>query len=92
MKSFFKLARTVAVFGQLGFALITPPVLMALFGWWLNARFSLGVWVIAVLLLLGLVTAGATARRLWKKLQSSMAGKAEAEETKERSAIYFRHE
>lgn len=88
MKSFFKLARMAAVFGQLGFTLITPPVLMTLLGWWLNARFALGVWVIAAFLLLGLVTAGAAARRLWKKFQSSMAGRTE----KERSVIYFRHE
>ena len=64
MKSLFQLVRMAVVFGQLGFTLITPPVLMTLLGWWLSSRFSLGVWVIAVFLLLGLVTAGATARRL----------------------------
>ena len=89
MKSFFQLVRTAAVFGQLGFTLITPPVLMTLLGWWLNSRFSLGVWVIAVFLLLGLVTAGATARRLWKKYQSSMAGKDGA---KDKPVMYFRHD
>ena len=67
MKSLFKVARAVAILGQLGFTLITPPVLMALFGWWLTVRFRLGVWVIVLTLLLGLITAGASAWRFWKK-------------------------
>ena len=89
MKSLFRFVRMAAVFGQLGFTLITPPVVMTLLGWWLNSRFSLGVWVIAVFLLLGLVTAGATARRLWQKYQKSMAGKDEA---KDQTVMYFRHD
>lgn len=89
MKSWLRFARMAVVFGQLSFTLITPPVLMTLLGWWLSSRFAIGVWVIAVFLLLGLVTAGATARRLWKKYQTSMAGKDEA---KNQTVMYFRHD
>ena len=92
MKSVFKLAKTLSVLGQFGFTLITPPVLMALLGWWLAERFRLGVWVIAVALLLGLVTAGASAWRFWKKYQASSAGKARPDEPEDRPVTYFRHE
>lgn len=90
MRSMFKIARTLAVFGQVGFTLISPPVLMAMLGWWLWNRFSLGVWVIALFLVLGLLTSAASVRRLWKKLRD-LPGK--REETKEdRAVVYYRHE
>lgn len=89
MKSVFKIARTVAVFGQVGFSLITPPVFMAIFGWWLWNRFDLGVWIIALFLVLGLLTSAAGVRRLWKKLRSMPKVR---EEANEKSVVYYRHE
>lgn len=92
MKSLFKLAKTISVLGQFGFTLITPPVLMALFGWWLTERFRLGVWVIVLTLLLGLITAGASAWRFWKKYQVSAARNSKADDPEDRPVVYFRHE
>lgn len=92
MKSLFRLAREVAVLGQLGFTLITPPVLMALLGWWITDRFGLGVWVMVLAIVLGLVTSAASAWRLWKHYQASNAKKADAEKETDRPVVYYRHE
>jgi F0F1-type ATP synthase assembly protein I len=92
VKSLFKLVKTVSVLGQFGFTLITPPVLMALLGWWLTRQFGFGVWVIALTLLLGLITAGASAWRFWKKYQTSAARKAQSDDSEDRPVVYYRHE
>lgn len=92
MKSMFKIARMLAVFGQVGFSLITPPVLMSVFGWWLWQRFELGVWIIALFLVLGLLTSAAGVRRLWRKLQNA-PWKQETETRREESpVVFYRHE
>ena len=88
MKPWFKVARMIAVFGQVGFSLITPPILMAWLGWWLWQRLNLGVWIIALFLVLGLLSSAGAARGWWKKFRSM----ARQEEEKDHPVTFYRHE
>lgn len=91
MKSCMKLIRAASVLGQLGFTLITPPVVMALLGWWLQSRFGLGAWIMLVCLAVGLFTAAANAYRFYRRVLASAGKKAEKEpETK--PVTFYRHE
>ena len=45
-----------------------------------------------IFLLLGLITAGASAWRFWKKYQVSAARKSRADDPEDRPVVYFRHE
>lgn len=92
MKFLLKLAREATVLGQLGFSLVTPPVILALLGWWITERFGLGAWVMAIAILLGILTSAASAWRFWKRYQASAGKQAQPEQEKERSVVYFRHE
>lgn len=47
--------------GQLGFSLVTPPILLSLFAWWLKKRLGLSGWVIIAAVIIGLVTGASTA-------------------------------
>ncbi|MFQ8765491.1 MAG: hypothetical protein ACLR8U_02415 [Oscillospiraceae bacterium] len=40
-----KLCRGIALVGQLGFSLITPPVVLLWLAHWLQTKYRLGVWV-----------------------------------------------
>ena len=54
-----KLCRGIALVGQLGFSLITPPVaLLWLAHWSARHKYQLGVWVTIVALILGLAHVG----------------------------------
>lgn len=90
MKSLFGIARTLAVYGQVGFSLIMPPVLMTILGWWFWSRYEMGVWIIALMLVLGLLTSAAGVRRLWRRLKDA-PNRAE-EEKQEDAVVYYRHE
>ena len=56
-----KLCRGIALVGQLGFSLITPPVVLLWLAHWLQTKYSLGVWVTILALILGLLTSASTA-------------------------------
>ena len=43
-----KLCRGIALVGQLGFSLITPPVVLLWLAHWLQTKYQLGVWVTIV--------------------------------------------
>lgn len=92
MKSLFKVVREAAVLGQLGFTLVTPPVLLALLGWWLTEKFGLGVWVMGLSILLGILTSAASAWKFWKKYQASVGKQAETADEKDHSVVFYRHE
>lgn len=47
----------VATYGQMGFSIVVPPVVLCLIGFFLNKRFGIGAWIIAVAIILGLVCA-----------------------------------
>ena len=51
-----KLCRGIALVGQLGFSLITPPVVLLWLAHWLQTKYGLGVWVTILALILGLLT------------------------------------
>ena len=63
-----KLCRGIALVGQLGFSLITPPVVLLWLAHWLQTKYSLGVWVTILALILGLLTSASTALQFCRKL------------------------
>ena len=63
-----KLFRGIALVGQLGFSLITPPVVLLYLAHWLQSRYALGVWVTILALILGLLTSVSTALQFYRKL------------------------
>lgn len=89
MKQGLELIRTVTVFTQLGISLITPPVVMALLGWWLQKQFGFGVWVMVVCLFLGLMSAGAGALTSYRRLMRRMERK---DRDRNKPIRFFRHE
>lgn len=90
MREYLKLFRMVLTFGQLGFTLITPPMVLALLGWWLQDRFDLGPWVVLVAIVVGLVTAGTSAVQFFRRIQS--ARKREEPEEGPRPTVFNTHE
>ena len=65
-----KLCRGIALVGQLGFSLITPPVVLLGLAHWLQTKYQLGVWVTIVALILGLLTSASTALQFYRKLSA----------------------
>ena len=94
MKNYLKVARLVTTFGQLGFTLITPPVVMALLGWWLQSRFGLGTWVMILCLLVGLLCAGTSGYRFIQRVMLADHRKSlkEEKESAEQTVVYYSHE
>lgn len=91
MKKYMNVLRLIATFGQLGFTLITPPVVMALLGWWLQSRFDLGTWVMFVVIIIGLLTSATSAYQFYLRVTGSERKKA-GEEVAEKPVIYYTHE
>ena len=90
MKKYMNVLRLIASFGQLGFTLITPPVVMALLGWWLQSRFGLGTWVMLVAIVIGLFTSATSAWKFY--LQVVGKEKKNQSEATERPVIFYTHE
>ena len=65
-----KLCRGIALVGQLGFSLITPPVVLLWLAHWLQTKYQLGVWVTIGALILGLLTSASTALQFYRKLSA----------------------
>ena len=91
MKKYMNVLRLIASFGQFGFTLITPPVVMALLGWWLQSRFSLGTWVMLVAIVIGLLTSAASAWKFYLQVMGKEKKKSESEAA-ERPVIFYTHE
>ena len=83
--------RLVAAFGQLGFTLITPPVVMALLGWWLQSRFGLGTWIMLVAIVIGLLTSATSAWQFYLRVMGREKKEAEAEGT-QKPVVFYTHE
>ena len=64
-----KLLNLLLWVGQFGFSVIFPAVLFLLLGAWLQDRFSLGVWIMVVMGILGVMTSIRTAQVCWKSLK-----------------------
>ena len=91
MKNYLRIARLVVAFGQLGFTLITPPVVMSLVGWWLQSRFGLGTWVMLVCLAIGLLTAAASAWQFYLRVMEPERKK-EKRTQRDKRVVFYTHE
>ncbi len=90
MRPYAKVLRGIVLAGQLGFTLITPPVVMALAAEWLQDRFGLGVWVMLLALLTGLLTSGTSAYHFYRRAAAS--AKKREETPAKKSVTFFNHE
>ena len=57
--------------GQFGFSAIFPTLLFLLGAVWLRDRFGLGLWIVALLGILGVMTSISTARSCWHAMQKA---------------------
>ena len=57
--------------GQFGFSIIFPILFFLLLAVWLQSRFGLGLWIVAVLGILGLLTSISTARACLRSLRKA---------------------
>lgn len=89
MKGLVNMARMLALYGQLGFTIVTPPVVMALLGHWLMTRFLLGSWIMPVCILVGLV---ASASGAWAFYRRVMADGKRKKKEKTDQVTFYRHE
>lgn len=53
---------------QFGFSVLFPTCFFLLLAWWLMTRFGIGLWVVAVLGILGFLTSLSTARSCVRSL------------------------
>ena len=88
VKRWKRLIRAAALLGQLGFALITPPVLLALGAWKLQEQFGFGTWIMLAAILVGLLTGGSTAYRLIRDAMKD----GEEDEKQEQAVNYYGHD
>lgn len=89
MKLNFKTLSLLLWVTQFGFSLLFPPCFFLLSGTWLQRKYGLGMWVIAVCGILGLLTAVSTARSCIRALRKQAE---EASGGKEPPVSFNRHE
>jgi len=65
MKPYVKALRDLSWLTQLGFSLVTPPLVLVWLCSWLQRRFSIGPWLSIVGLIVGLLTAVCTAYQFY---------------------------
>ena len=74
--------------GQFGLSCIFPTLLFLLLGVWLQQKFSLGVWVILFLGILGIITSVQTTRSCLHSLRKAAE---DASDRKERPIGFNQH-
>lgn len=57
--------------GQFGFSVIFPTLLFLILAVWLRMKFGLGIWIVAVLGTLGVLTSISTTRSCWRSMQKA---------------------
>ena len=57
--------------GQFGFSIVFPSLVFLMLAAWLRQRFGLGLWIMAVLGILGVLTSISTARSCLRSLQKA---------------------
>ena len=88
MKDMVKIARMLALFGQLGFTIVTPPIVLALIAYRLQLKFSLGNWVMVLAIVLGLIAAASGVYGYYRRVTAF-----EKKQKKDKpKAVYYRHE
>ena len=85
MGSFQKLIKGIALVGQIGFSIMTPPVIMAILGYWLTGKTGAGPWLTVVFIIVGLAASASTAYSFYRK-----AVKRSEKDGKEKAHISFR--
>lgn len=90
MRSYMKILKGIVLVGQLGFYLVTPPVVLALLASWLQSRFGWGTWVMVAAIVVGLLSSGTGAYNFYRRLTASEAKKKKSPE--ETPTVYYRHE
>lgn len=85
MKDLVAIAKMIALYGQLGFTIVTPPIVMALVCHQIQVHMSLGGWVMVVGILLGLAASASGAYRFYRRVTAT-------EKKKENDIVYYRHE
>lgn len=86
MKEYVRILRLFALFGQLGFTIVTPPVVLAILAHWLQSRFSLGGWVMLIAIVLGLLASASGAYRFYRRVC------AESEKDQKDTVVFYKHE
>ena len=62
-------AENLALLTQLGCSVAAPPILCLYAAAWLRGRFALGLWIMAIGLLLGLGGSAVSAWKFWKLIR-----------------------
>ena len=75
MKKYQDLLKGIAYVGQFGFTIVSPPIVMALLGSWLQRRLGLGSWIMIVCIVSGLLAAGSSAWSFFKSLDREASQK-----------------
>ena len=73
MQSWSKVIKGIALVGQIGISIITPPVVMALLGSWLSQKYGIGSWLTLVCIIFGLLAAASSGYSWYKKFFSPKA-------------------
>lgn len=87
MKDLMKIAKQAALYGQLGFTVVTPPVVMALLCAWLQRRAALGNWIMVVGILLGLAASASGVYRFYRRVMDK-----ERKEKNGAEVVFYHHE
>lgn len=91
MKTYVKVLRAVSIMGQLGFTLLTPPLVLTLLAWWLEDHFHLGSWVMFLAIVIGLMTSAVSAYQFYRRVLLSVHHK-EQEQEEEKPVVFYHHE
>ncbi|MCQ2420716.1 MAG: AtpZ/AtpI family protein [Clostridia bacterium] len=87
MQKFQTLARAIAMVGQLGFTIITPPFVLILLADYLVSQHGWGIWVLVAAILLGL---GCSVSGAWSFLRSVRTQQQKKEESESSRTVSFR--
>ncbi len=68
LRAFQRIVRAISLAGQLGFMVITPPLVLIYLAHLLQTRFGWGVWVMLAAIVLGLVCAGCSVVNFCRRL------------------------
>ena len=71
LRTFQRIMRAASLVGQLGFMVITPPLVLIYLGHPLQTRCGWGGWVMLAAIILGLICAGCSVVRFCRKMLSS---------------------